>query len=129
MVSGGWAVVSPAGRSAVTASSSAYAPSTWLTRRSNSSLASRPCTNAALSASSTCSLPACDVGRLLSPSAPAAILSPGSATAPTLHACNQRKRSVLGLGQASSGLPGHGQLRFVADVRGEPAGPAPVIDT
>jgi len=29
----------------------------------------------------------------------------------------------------SEHVPGHGQLRFLADVRGELAGPAPVIDT
>ena len=53
----GLAAVGSAGRPAVTAASSARvrAANAWPTRRSNSSLASRPWTNAALSTSITCS--------------------------------------------------------------------------
>ena len=67
----GWTPIGPAGMSAVTPASSAYvrAAKARLTRRSNSSLVSRPCTNAALSTSITCSRSACDARRQLPPPA------------------------------------------------------------
>jgi hypothetical protein len=63
--SGGRALVSLAGRSAVRAARSAQVRdvSAWPIRRSNSSLSRRPCTNAALSAPTTCSRSACDARR------------------------------------------------------------------
>jgi hypothetical protein len=55
------------------------------TRRSNSSLARRPCTNAALSTSITCSRSACEARRWLWPPAPAATSSPGPTVTGTFH--------------------------------------------
>ncbi len=83
---GGPGRASPAGRSAVSASRSAYvrAASTRPIRRSNSSLVSRPCTNAALRVSTTCSRSACDVRRCPRSTAPAAVGSPGAASLPAL---------------------------------------------
>ena len=64
-VRGGWPRATPAGMSAVTAARSPWVrdASAWPTRASNSSLVSRPCTNAALSTSITCSRSARDARR------------------------------------------------------------------
>jgi hypothetical protein len=53
----GWVLVSPAGRSAVSAASSAQvrAANVWPARRSSSSLVSLPCAKADVSVSMTCS--------------------------------------------------------------------------
>jgi len=69
------AAVGPAGMPAVRAASSATVrdASAWPTRKSNSSLASGPCTNAALSSSITCSRSACEARMRPRPSAAAAI--------------------------------------------------------
>ena len=79
------ALVSPAGMSAVRAASSMHVrdASAWPTRRSNSSLSSRPCTNAALSTSTTRSRSACDARRWPRPTALAAFSSPGPAVTDT----------------------------------------------
>jgi len=62
---GGIAVIGPAGMSAVRAVSSACVrdASAWPTRRSSSSLVSRPCTNAAWRVPTTCSRSACEARR------------------------------------------------------------------
>ena len=77
----GGAPVRPTGMSAVRAASSARVRdvSAEPTRRSNSSMANRPCTNAALSKPIVCSRSACDARSWLRPPVPAAISSPGSA--------------------------------------------------
>jgi hypothetical protein len=58
--------------------------------------------------------------------APEAVVANGrivALTAPDIHRCERSRED------RSGHVPGHGQLRFLADVRGELAGPAPVIDT
>ena len=82
---GGRTAGSPSGMSAVTAASSAYVRevNVWPIRASNSSMVSRPCTNAALSASIVCSRSACD---------------PAIAAPPRRKLKNQRNPAAVTLG-------------------------------
>src|SRR5580692_10212287 len=108
--SGGRARLSPAGMSAVTAARSAYVrdANVWLSRRSNSSLSSTPCTNAALRAPITCSRSACEARSRLPSPARAAISSPPPPT--TGASSPQRSTSSVT------------RMHFSADILPNPSG-------